>query len=272
MTTIDSVKEFVGETEADALESATTHFGVRPDELVVRVVPGDLGVSGLGKRTLLLISLKSAASEPPARRPERRGRERAAPPARVAEPRREPEPRSEPRSAPEPRSQPEPRDAPPLSIETGELGPVGSFVERLLASIAKSGEFRIAESRTEGEVMITVRGSGAEELTRGQHGLAAAISHLAQRAAQNLLGEDESAYVELGERRAPVDEEASDARLEGVAREAADEVLRTGEPKLLEPMNSRERFIVHTTIRDVDGVTSESIAEGRGKRVKVVPD
>ena len=46
----------------------------------------------------------------------------------------------------------------------------------------------------------------------------------------------------------------------------------SGEAELLEPMSSRERFIVHSTIRDIDDVTSESVGEGRDKRVNVRPD
>jgi predicted RNA-binding protein Jag len=37
-------------------------------------------------------------------------------------------------------------------------------------------------------------------------------------------------------------------------------------------MNSRERWVVHNTIRDIEGVRSESIGEDPSKRVKVLPE
>jgi predicted RNA-binding protein Jag len=36
-------------------------------------------------------------------------------------------------------------------------------------------------------------------------------------------------------------------------------------------MSSRERWIVHTVLRTIAGVRTESVGEGRLKRVKIVP-
>lgn len=51
------------------------------------------------------------------------------------------------------------------------------------------------------------------------------------------------------------------ARLEQVARETAEEVLETGEPVSLEPMNARDRRTVHMAISLIDGVSSYSVGE-----------
>jgi predicted RNA-binding protein Jag len=36
-------------------------------------------------------------------------------------------------------------------------------------------------------------------------------------------------------------------------------------------LNSRERWVVHNALKDVSGVSSESVGDGRLKRVKIVP-
>ena len=60
--------------------------------------------------------------------------------------------------------------------------------------------------------------------------------------------------------------------LEGVAKKTASQVLRTGRSRSLEPMNPYERRIIHTTIQKIDGVTSNSIGGGSGRRVVISPD
>lgn len=292
----DAYKEFVGETQALALEKALTHYGVEEDKLEVRVVPEDLGIGGLGGRALLLVATKDGlkAGPPPARARERdrdrdrdrgrdrdrdrdrgdrdrgrrerggdRGRDRDREPRRAE--RGDRAERGERTQRPEPPSE-------PLVLETGELGPVGEFVERVIRSIASAGKIRIEESGTDEEVVIRVQGDGAEHLA-GHAGLGAAISHLAHRAAAQLIGEDSSAYVELGSGRGPRRPSPEDPDLEALAKVRAEQVRQTGEPILLDPMSSRERFIVHNAIREVPGVVSESVEDGPGdKRIKILPE
>ena len=61
------------------------------------------------------------------------------------------------------------------------------------------------------------------------------------------------------------------AELEALARSQAEQVRRSGEPVVLQEMNSKERWVVHNAIKDVAGVTSESVGEGRNKHVKIMP-
>ena len=70
-----------------------------------------------------------------------------------------------------------------------------------------------------------------------------------------------------GDRPEGVDE----ARLEALAREAADRVRRSGEPEILESMTAKERWVVHNFLKEVEGVTSASEGEGASKRVKILP-
>jgi hypothetical protein len=64
---------------------------------------------------------------------------------------------------------------------------------------------------------------------------------------------------------------SSESRLEELAEKKAREARDRGEEIVLGPMNSRERWVVHNTLKSVSGVRSESVGEGRTKRVKIVP-
>lgn len=71
-----------------------------------------------------------------------------------------------------------------------------------------------------------------------------------------------------GEKPEGVDHE----RLEALAKEAAEHVQSSGESLVMEPMNSKERWVVHNYIKGVGGLTSLSVGEGDDRRVKVVAE
>ena len=328
---VDDAREFVAETQDEALAKAASFFRVAPDQIEVWVVPATVTVSGLGSNVLVIaapLSARPAAREqrrsderpqqrterperrderPPQRseRPERRD-ERPARPERAerpARPSREERPGSE-RPAPPPpapRAAQEPEDA-EEDLEEGELGPVGEFVAGILERMKLRG-IGLTETETEeGDIIITLDGKAITALNDREPRFAAALSHLAHRAAEVLVDEEVAARVDIrGARRAASEErderprrdgrrdesrrERPDSRrdsedrggideaaLERMAREAAEIVRRSGEPELLRPMNSRERWVVHNTLKDERGVRSESEGEGPRKRVRITPD
>src|SRR5688572_1943217 len=71
-----------------------------------------------------------------------------------------------------------------------------------------------------------------------------------------------------GDRPEGVDHE----RLERQAKEAAEKVKSSGQPVTLPWMNSKERWVVHNYLKNVEGVTSVSEGEGAEKRLKVIPE
>jgi len=58
--------------------------------------------------------------------------------------------------------------------------------------------------------------------------------------------------------------------LKRLAREKAEESLQTGADVELPPMGSYERYIVHTEIQEIAGVETESVGEGKDRRVKII--
>jgi len=59
--------------------------------------------------------------------------------------------------------------------------------------------------------------------------------------------------------------------LEELAQEIADRVKTTGTEEELQPMNPAERRIVHMTLRDIEGIETESRGQDRQRRIVVKP-
>ncbi len=157
------------------------------------------------------------------------------------------------------------RDAPGETEDTEERSPVGEFLNGVLERMHLSSPVRIRESEEDGEVVLTLRGGQIADLAQRDDRLLGALAHVVERALPKLIGREATARVEVG-----FDDPAL-IRLEREARARADEVRRTGQPVVLDGMNSRQRWIVHSALRGAEGVRTESVGEGRFKRIKIVP-
>lgn len=60
-------------------------------------------------------------------------------------------------------------------------------------------------------------------------------------------------------------------QLMNMAHRMAERVLESGKPITLEPMPARDRRIVHMTLREIDGVETESSGEGPMRKVQIKP-
>jgi spoIIIJ-associated protein len=65
--------------------------------------------------------------------------------------------------------------------------------------------------------------------------------------------------------------EARKHNLEALAHEVATSVKSSGVEAALNPMNPAERRIVHMTLREIEGVASESRGDGRTRHIVVMP-
>ncbi len=66
--------------------------------------------------------------------------------------------------------------------------------------------------------------------------------------------------------------EKREKTLRELAKKVSEQVLSSGRSRTLEPMNPYERRIIHTVIQELEGVTSNSVGEGGGRRVVVSPE
>jgi spoIIIJ-associated protein len=78
--------------------------------------------------------------------------------------------------------------------------------------------------------------------------------------------------VDLDGSEEQIELEPGEERLLAAVKALAENVLESGEPRETDPLNSRERWLVHNALREVAGVKSESTGDGAEKRVKIMPE
>ena len=94
-----------------------------------------------------------------------------------------------------------------------------------------------------------------------------AVQDLARVASQRRLGDhDTRLRVDIGGYR----QRRKDA-LGRFATKVANDVIESGTPRILEPMNSADRKIVHDTLSDFDGISTRSEGEDQQRRVVIAP-
>lgn len=146
-----------------------------------------------------------------------------------------------------------------------EADAAADFLEGLLDALDLPGDIRIRTTEDHAEVEVVEIGSGALIGRRGQ--TLEAIQELVRCALQREFQRRSRVKVDAEGYRA--------RRLEKLiekAEEAIDEVLDTGEPVRLEPMDVFERKSVHQIVADVDGVFSRSQGREPARRVVIERD
>jgi len=93
-----------------------------------------------------------------------------------------------------------------------------------------------------------------------------AFEHLAFRALRLEPAFHEKIHIDSGGYRALRFEE-----LRMTARVAAERVQTSRQPFRLNPMSSRERRIVHLTLKDMNGIRTESVGVGEERQVVIHP-
>jgi spoIIIJ-associated protein len=116
------------------------------------------------------------------------------------------------------------------------------------------------------EVLADVDGRDKEILLERSAEVLKALEHLAFRALRLEPEFHEKLHIDCGGYRALRFEE-----LRMTARVAAERVQTSRQPFRLNPMTSRERRIVHLTLKDMPGVRTESIGVGDHRQVVIHP-
>ena len=271
--------EFTGESASDATQQAARFFGLEEAELTV-VVAAEGDISGAAGRTVVVAYPKSVTPKPPGapgsgggdedrsrgrgrgRDSKDRGRDRGGKGRRDREGGgREARQEQMPSEA---KADATPEESKGTAKE--KLGPVGDFligaVERMV-----QGPFELAES-AEGDFLIYQLTGEASERLGGSDGRAIdALQLLANQVAKDLLEDSPRIVIDVAGEMA--DREASLNRL---SERAAGRARETGRSVALDPMNSRDRRIVHMALKEESGLATMSIGEGRYRQVLVVPE
>ena len=123
-----------------------------------------------------------------------------------------------------------------------------------------------APANGEAEVIADIDGRDKEILLERGGEVLRALEHLAFRALRLEPEWHEKIHIDCGGYRALRFEE-----LRMTAKVAAERVQTTKQPFRLNPMTSRERRIVHLTLKDMPGVRTESVGVGEHRQVVIHP-
>jgi spoIIIJ-associated protein len=118
----------------------------------------------------------------------------------------------------------------------------------------------------EAEVIADLDGRDKEILLERNGEVLKAFEHLAFRALRLEPAYHEKIHLDSGGYRALRFEE-----LRMTARVAAERVQSSHQPFRLNPMSSRERRIVHLTLKEIPGVRTESVGMGEERQVVIHP-
>ncbi len=163
-----------------------------------------------------------------------------------------------------------------MSEQKYDVAAIGPRVESFLATVLRDGGFCVtfqmedaspAEDDFETpEVQVRFSGPDVELLLANKAELLLALEHITMEMLR-VPSEDHSRIAF----------DANDYRLLRIeelrlsATTAADKVKRTGVPFRFNPMNSRERRVIHLALRNETAVRSESLGAGPARQVVVYP-
>jgi len=153
-----------------------------------------------------------------------------------------------------------------VGTASGDLGPVGQFILGVVERL-DLGPFEVTESEEGRFVVYQLAGAAAEELTAADGRATEAIQLLANQAAGRLSDEPKRIVVD-----AEGDRERREEFLGRMAERAARRAKDTGRSVALDPMNGRDRRGIHMALREMEGVATMSVGEGRYRQVVVVPE
>lgn len=258
-----------GRTVDAAIDSGCAELGFERGDVDFEIISmpkkGFLGLSQIPAKVRVFVQVpdpKPALEQKPAPQEEKPlpREEKPAPKsaAHKAQPVREEEPKAEEKQPQANTVQPE-REAPAESAAPCDFGNKVAIAEEYITSILRAmnlSDVTIAASTHENVIQIRLSGD-VSGVAIGRHGETLdALQYLAGLAANRGEGDYVRVVLDSGNYR-----DKRRATLEQLARRLGNVVLRTGRSITLEPMNPYERRIIHSTISQMEGITSSSTGE-----------
>jgi len=191
--------------------------------------------------------VKPAADARPARRP------------------RAPKPTIEQRDAPESSASAAVR-APRPAVSADQVGQEAvKFMDGLVAAFGVEGVSELVVVDEDLEVRVTGANLGLLVGPRGT--TLQAIQDLARVASQRRLGDQDTRLrIDIGGYR-----ERRREALTAFATKMSDEVIASGTARVLEPMGSADRKVIHDTLSSIEGVETRSEGDDPYRRVVIAP-
>ena len=274
--------EFSARTLEEAKDLALDRLGVAADdaefEILAEPKPGLFG--RLRGEARVRARVRPAQARQKVDRRERRPRKSegadAAP--RTAKPKSQPAAKvaaAKPAAKAAPREPRPPRDpdqpTPQLTKEQQDVNArqVGEearkFIDELVAAFAFTGTTELIEDGDDLEVRVHGENLGLLVGPRGT--TLQAVQDLARVASQRRLGDhDTRLRIDIGGYR-----QRRKEALDRFALQMADEVKKSGVARVLEPMTSADRKIVHDALSEVEGIGTRSEGDDPYRRVVITP-
>ena len=252
--------ETTGETLEEAKEAALDQLGVAEDDAEFEVI--DEPKQGLFGRTRgearVRARVKPSTPRGKTERRPRRDKEKGGE-------RREQRPRNDRQRTERPEREPRPpREK--VDVDPAVVGQAASeFLSGLVEAFGTKGAVTV--NREDGEIEVRVDGTDLGLMVGPGGATLLAIQDLTRVASQRRLGDQDTRLrIDIAGYR-----ERRREALSRFATKVAEEVKETGSARMLEPMTSADRKIVHDTLVEYEGVTTRSEGEDPRRRVVVEP-
>jgi len=154
---------------------------------------------------------------------------------------------------------------PSIGTPRGEIGEIARWLLGVIERM-ELGPFQIGENAESEMLVIDVTGPAARALATGDGRPVDALGLLANQAATRTDIDGPRIVLEV-----EGDTESREVLLSRLAEKGARRARETGRAVALDPMNGKDRRIIHLALRDEDGIATMSIGEGRYRQVVVVP-
>ncbi len=139
-----------------------------------------------------------------------------------------------------------------------------AILQELLTLMSVEAEVRVEEHET--GVRLELSGKDAGLLIGKQGQTLDAVEFLVGRILDRAIRDRTRVVLDVGGYR-----ERRRQQLEQMAFRLARQVRATGEAIVLEPLDASERRIIHLALQGDDQVTTESVGDGRGRRLVIRP-
>jgi spoIIIJ-associated protein len=172
----------------------------------------------------------------------------------------------EPKPAVERTPKPNPKSSEEQAVDARQVGEEATrFMSGLVEAFGYSGAVELVEDGDDLEVRVQGKELGLMVGPRGT--TLQAVQDLARVASQRRLGDhDTRLRVDIGGYR-----ERRRQALGQFAQQMADEVKASEVARVLEPMSSADRKVIHDTLADVEGIATRSEGDDPYRRVIIAP-
>ena len=140
--------------------------------------------------------------------------------------------------------------------------PIVQFLERFVAALGVNVHVTVEE--TSDGPRLNLEGDEAELLVRHRGEPLKALQHIVDTAYGRTLTDEKRVFVDaLGYRK------GKDSELRQMAKLLAEKVKQSGIDQQLGPLNPYERRLVHLSVAEIPGVTTESVGDAFSKTVLI---